>query len=264
MIDFDEIDDWAPKLSQLMASIVDASTINALTNAAPEYLEDAEAQLLASAARDAIIDAMLGWISASTIAMYHGTRVTDEEKSSIECHGLRPLSAVSRCHRLTRTLSRHPDWPTSSSKLEAALLKFGAGSGAGSRENQVHLTLSRAGLVSGFSHYLTHGSEFDQHVAHALLGQQGVDLLGQEGSATIVRLLVPGPRVLEGAHPHLGVDDLRRRGDVPNVVREFLQVWAYRLSHPAFQSRTCKIDCGAVLRETIPPSWIDSIECISP
>ena len=34
----------------------------------------------------------------------------------------------------------------------------------------------RNGLASGFYHYITHGSEFDQHVAHSLLGPEGMEL----------------------------------------------------------------------------------------
>ena len=166
VLDYDEIDDWAPKLSGLLGTVIGPPSISALASAAPKYMEDAEAQLLASAPRDVIIDIALGWVSASTIFMFHGTRLTAEEKSSIERFGLKPLSGDSRRRRLERTLSRHPNWPNASSKLDAALVRFGHGSGAGSRENQVHLTLSRAGLVNGFNHYLTHGSEFDQHVAH--------------------------------------------------------------------------------------------------
>jgi hypothetical protein len=44
-------------------------------------------------------------------------------------------------------------------QLEETLALFGAANHGGHREGQVHLTISRAGLVQGFNHYLTHGSE---------------------------------------------------------------------------------------------------------
>lgn len=66
----------------------------------------------------------------------------------------------------------------------------------------------------------------------------------------------PGPRVLGAAHRYLSVDDMRARGEVPNLAKEFLQAWSYKLAHPASQSRTLKVDRGMVFRSTIPAAWI--------
>jgi hypothetical protein len=62
--------------------------------------------------------------------------------------------------------------------------RFGPGwekAGAGKREdNSVHVCLSRAGLLYGCNHYLTHGAEVDQHIAQALFpGDSGLDLLAR-------------------------------------------------------------------------------------
>lgn len=260
MLDFDDIDAWGPMLSLVLSPVVGESTLSIVTASSPKFVEDARAQLLSAGPRDRIIDAVLEWLSSSAVAMYHGTRVKEAEESSIRAHGLRPLSAPSRGHRLERALSRHPKWPEVRDKLSSALSRFGRGNGAGGREGQVHFTLSRAGLCRGFNHYLTHGSEFDQHVAHSLLGQEGVELLANDGNPILIKVAIPGSEVIAGAHRYFSADDLRSKGDLPNVVRDFLQAWAYRLSHPTFQSETLRVDCGAVFRETIPASSVVSIE----
>ena len=78
--------------------------------------------------------------------------------------------------------------------------------------------------------------------------------------STMIKVAIPGSEVIAGAHRYFSADDLRSKGDLPNVVRDFLQAWAYRLSHPTFQSETLRVDCGAVFRETIPASSVVSIE----
>jgi hypothetical protein len=93
-------------------------------------------------------------------------------------------------------------------------------------------------------------------VAYELLGPDGEELLTKDGMPTVLRVAVPGPLALDAAHPHFGVDDMRIRGEVPNLVKEFLQAWSYKLAYPAFQSRTLEIDCGMVFRSTIPAAWI--------
>lgn len=127
----------------------------------------------------------------------------------------------------------------------------------------MHLTLSKAGLTDRFNHYLTHGAEFDQRVAYALLGPNGKQLLARDGKPTVIQVAVPGSLALEAAHPHFGIDDMKARGDVPNLVNEFLEAWSYRLAYRGFQSRTLKIDCGMVFRSIVPPAWILSLETLT-
>jgi hypothetical protein len=262
MIDFDEIDDWAPELSDVLSQWVPRTFERRVADAAPEYVEDALDLLFESAGRDAVIDATLAWICSSTVAGYHGSRLSDEEVESVRSIGLIPLQAETRRDRLVRALSPHPRWREVADRLTSVLQNHGPGGAAGRREGQAHLTLSRCGLVDGFNHYLTHGSEFDQHAAHELLGADGKELLAKDGKPTVLRVAVPGPRALDAAHPHFGVDDMRTRGEVPNLVREFLEAWSYKLAHPAFRSRTLKVDCGMVFRSTIPAAWIVGIATV--
>jgi hypothetical protein len=256
MIDFDEIDDWAPELSDVLSQCVPDSFGPRVAEAAPEYIEDALDLLFDSTVRDAVIDAALAWIRSTKVVGYHGSRLTDEEVASVRSSGLTPLKAETRRDRLVRALSPHPGWHEVADQLDSILQGYGPGGAGGRRERQVHLTLSRCGLLNGFNHYLTHGSEFDQRVAYELLGPDGEELLTKDGMPTVLRVAVPGPLALDAAHPHFGVDDMRVRGEVPNLVKEFLQAWSYKLAYPAFQSRTLEIDCGMVFRSTIPAAWI--------
>lgn len=260
VIDFDAIDDWEPSLAAALRGCVPSSAGPKLQKAAPEFVEDACELLFGLAHREKVIDATLEWVGSSVIAGYHGTRVSDAELASIRTNGLMPLRAESRRARLVRALSAHPGWSEAAEKLDAVLRSHGEGNRAGRRENQAHLTLSRFGLTDGFNHYLTHGAEFDQHAAHALLGKEGEELLRRDGQAMVIQFAVPGQAALDAAHPHFTIDDLRQRGEVPNIASDFLEAWSYRLAHPGFQCRTLGVDCGMVFRSTIPAGWIVKID----
>jgi len=263
MIDFDDIDDWAPKLAAALSPHVPDSVGLKLAAIAPEYIEDARDMLFDLTVRDAVIDATLIWIRSTKISGYHGSRLSDAEIASVRAAGLIPLKAEARRHRLIRALSPHPRWQGVADQLDAAIQSHGRGGAAGLREDQVHLTLSRSGLTNGFNHYLTHGAEFDQHVAYALLGPDGEELLARDGKPGVFQVAVPGPLALDAAHPYFGIDDVCARGGVPNLVNEFLEAWSYRLAHPGFQSRTLEIDCGMVFRSTVPAAWIIGFDTLA-
>jgi hypothetical protein len=260
IIDFDKIDDWAPRLTLALSDLVPSSVQQKLAATAPKYVEDAGAVLFGLTSRCSVITATLAWIRSSVIASYHGTRLTAAEVASIRAIGLIPLKAEDRRNRLIRALSQHPAWPSVRDQLDMAIHKHGPGGAAGGREGQVHLTLSRVALLNSFSHYLSHGSEFDQHVAHALLGSDGTDLLARDGEPMVIRVDVPGERALEATHRYSSVEEMQARGEIPNLAREFLNVWSYRLAHPEFQSRTLKIDCGLVFRSSVPAGWIAAVD----
>lgn len=262
IIDFDDIDGWAPHLAATLRPNVPRSVEGDLVQARPKYVEDARELLLDLTDRDAVIDAALDWLYSTMIAGYHGSRLTSADVASIREVGLLPLKAETRRDRLIRALSPHPRWPEVAPRLDAAIHAHGQAQLAGSREGQVHLTLSKAGLASGFDHYLTHGAEFDQHVAHALLGPEGTELLAYDGAPMVIKLAVPGTLALAAAHPFFPIDYLRRRGEVPNIVNQFLESWSYRLAHSGFQSRTLKVDCGMIFKQTVPAAWILDFEAV--
>lgn len=262
LIDFDDIDQWEPELAAALHAFLPESIGPAMTASAPQCVEDALDHLFNMSDRDAVINSTVNWIRSTNIAGYHGSRLADAEIASIRAIGLIPLKAEARRDRLERTLSRHPEWPTVADQLESVILAHGQGSVAGRREDQVHLTLSKAGLMDGFNHYLTYGAEFDQRVAFALLGDEGKDLLATDGEATVFRIAVPGPLALDATHSYLNIDSMRARGEVPNLVRDILKTWSYRLAYPGFQSRTLRIDCGMIFRSTVSADWIVDFESL--
>lgn len=261
-IDFDAIEDWATLLRSVLQDLLPQDIEYLLVSRRPEFVEDALAILFEHADRDAVIDATLDWVRSGEIVGCHGTRLTPEEVESIRELGLLPLDASARRIRLTRALSGHPQWQSVASRLDEALDEHGRGQRAGEREGQVHLTLSRSGLVNDFNHYLSYGSEFDQHVAHYLLGDGGKDLLREDGTPTLLKFAVPGAVALDVANPFFGIDDMRRQGGVPNIVNEFLKAWSYALAHPGFQSSSLQVDCGLFFQRAVPAEWLIAAELV--
>jgi len=265
MLDFDNIDNWAPKLTAALRPHVPNSVEQKLVESEQEYEynEDAQDMLFELTDRDAVIDTIVAWLRSRKIAGYHGSRLTDAEVYSIQVNGLIPLEPETRRDRFTRALSPHPRWPDVAPQLDAVIQAYGQGSISGNREGQVHLTLSRAGLTQGFNHYLIYGSEFDQHVAQELLGTEGMELLAIYGEPRVFKVAVPGDLALDAANRHFTVDDFRDRGEIPNLVSEFLKSWVCRLVDPSFQSQTLKVDCGMVFRQTIPATLITGFDTLS-
>jgi hypothetical protein len=258
MIDFDEIDDWAPGLQDALKDCVSPAARRAVVESRPKYIEDARNTLLEVADRDAVIDATLEWLRSDTFAAYHGTRLTAEEVQSVREHGLLPLDPKSRIRRLTRALGAHPRWADAETRLDEIIDSLANGR-AGTRENQVHLAISKAGLLS-YSRYHVYGSEFDYHAATELLGDEGQELLTRDGEPCIVRVSLPGDLALEGAHPFFSVIDLQNKGDIPNLVNEFLKAWSFKLANFDFQSRSLEMDCCLFLRTKISKEHILDIE----
>lgn len=264
MIRFDDIDDWFPKLAEALAPHVSPSLLERVRASGDDPDEAPQRILLGGPEREQIIDATLGWIRQQDIAGYHGTRLTDAEVKDVLKNGLVPLQAAQRTARLTRALRVHPRWLEVSGTLSNVLeAHSGLNGAAGSRENQVHLTLSRAGLTDGFNHYLLHGAEFDKHVAYAMLGDEGVSLLAHDGTARVIEFSVPGDDALRAAHPIFSIDDVRRSGEVPNIVNEFLDSWSIRQADAEFQCSALQVDCGMVFRGTVLPRWIERIDTLT-
>jgi hypothetical protein len=263
MLNFDDIDDWAPKFSEALKPHVPDVVVAKLRAEKPRYIEDALEMLLDAGNRREIINATLVWIRSEKLAAYHGSRLTDEELKSVEKLGLLPLKAEQRRPRLVRALSRHPNWATVEPKLDAAIQAHGKGEAAGHREGKVEFVLSKSGL-RGMSHYLTHGSEFDYHVVHSLLGEEGLGLLARDGKARIIQIVLSGNDALDATHryPCYSVNEMLGRNEVPGLVRQFLQAWIFKLTDPAFQSSTLREGIGMVFRSGVPADWIVGCETL--
>ncbi len=250
MFDFDEIRAWGPLLRRTVGRELVARFTEELRREAPEYVEDARDIVLNVVSdRRAFLMNVEGWLQQQTVAAFHGSRLTPLEIESIRAVGLRVLRASDREHRLEEVLAPHSDWPAVRHKLPDALRLFGPGNHLGHREGQAHATLSRSGLINEFSHYLTHGSEFDQHVARHLLGDEAEPLLAAYGEPTLVHLAVPGQAALAACN-HFGVPD------IPNMVSHVLSAWCFWLADPTFDSASLGVDCGLFFEEDIPSTWI--------
>ena len=128
----------------------------------------------------------------------------------------------------------------------------------GNRSGQAHLTLSKAGLTKGFNHYLTHGSEFDQRIAHQLLGDEGVSLLALDGVGYLLEFSVPGGEAIAAANRYISAEEMIERGEAPNIVRDFLKVLSYRVYDSEFSPENMRADCGLVFYRDVPPDWLVS------
>ena len=268
MLDFDDNRAWGPLLTAAVRDMISEPVVERLVAAAPEYVEDALDVLFSCTNREEIIEATLVWIRSTTVACYHGSRLTDSEVASIRAHGLVPLDAQARRTRLNRALSPHPQWSEVAGQLDATLHAYGGemagGRGkAGGREGQVHLAPSRSGLINYADHYLTHGSEFDQHVAHALLGHAGKELLRKDGRARVIRVAVPGQDALNAVNRYLSIEERLARGEVPSLVNDFLQAWSYGLAHPDFDCSTLKVYYSMEFESIVPSDWIVDICTLS-
>lgn len=251
LVIFDEPTTWEDSLVEALGEHL--SRRQEALSAPHEFVQDSMDTLLTEE-RTAILSATLAWIEASSIAAYHGTRLSVDELASIREIGLLTLTAEDRITRLRRSLSKHPMWRSVAPRLiEAVESEMMV-----SRTGQAHLTLSRSALANDFHHYLSYGSEFDQHIAHMLLGNEGVEMLSKDGSAYILEFAVPGPAAVAAAHPYFSAQEVIQRGEVPNLAKEFLSVLSYRISNPTFDPRSLETDCGLVFFERVPAEWLRS------
>jgi hypothetical protein len=259
MLDFDDIPTWGPILSAYLSDLVPPNAGATILARRPKYIEDAAEILFSDVCRKKakLVTAVSTWIMSQTVAAYHGSRLEVADIEDIKRRGLLALAPNDRKDYLLQKLGHHPHWPEAAARLDAVIHDLGVRQRAGNRAGQTHATLSRAGLVNGFNHYLTHGSEFDQHAARELLGDAGTELLAQHGRPTLITLAIPGQSAFEAANPYL---ILVR--DMPNVVREVINAWAHWLAHPDFAVGRLEVDCGFIFEHDVPAQWIVSVEYV--
>lgn len=263
MIDFDSIDEWEPELSLLLGNYLPKEFKKNITKLRPKYTMDARDFFFQYVDRKKIIYTILEWLKSETIIGYHGTRLIKEEILSVKRQGLIPLDAMTRKVRLTRVLKSHPELGEELLNLETIIMDFKNGHKYEGREGQVHLTLSRAGLLNGFNHYLQYGSEIDQRILAYLLDIDWKKLLSEDGDPFVIKVALPGEIAINGAHPYFPVFDLLERGETPNIVNEFLQSWCFKQAYPNFQASSLEEDCGMMFFRPIPPDWIVEMESLS-
>ena len=262
VIDFDNIEDWAPLLTTKLKPLVPETALyELLAVASSKSIPEVCYLIRNSGYGKALRDAAIEWVGSVTIAGYHGTRLTETEVDSIRIKGLLLLKVENRGARLRRALSNHNRWCQVAENLDEALQDLREGKW-GQREGQTHLTLSRASFSYDLKQFLTYGAESDRHLAYELLGDEGIELLTRDGEARLITVAVPGDKALAAANPHFTVEDCLAWDRDVNLICEFLACWTFRWADPSFQSRSLRLDCGMHFKSKVPPHWITGIETI--
>jgi len=255
--DFDQIEEWGPRLGVALTPHLPPDIEGRIAGASPEHTWDARDLILSLAmSREDLLEAGTEWIRSQHVIAYHGSRLTPSEVGSVKVLGIRTLRMSERAERLRPIFSLHPNWPALESGLAPAIAKMATGEQS-TREGQVHLTLSRCGLLHSFNHYLVEGSEFDGHVALMVLGRGGRDFISQHGVATVFRLRVPGDRAMQAMNP-FGMFS----SEPPNPLNQVIGTWAYWMSRPGFSSASLELDCGLMFWEDLPVEWIVGSESV--
>jgi hypothetical protein len=185
--------------------------------------------------RERLIEELNRELDPYAVRVFHGTRVTLAELEQISQQGLRALKLAHRRAPLIAIFSQQPGWSVAKEALlDEQLHRFGPGwekAGAGRREDDsVHVCLSRAGLLLGCNHYLTHGAKVDQHIAHALFpGGSGLELLKRNRAAKLVSFTAPFAEAARAANPY-GFP----AHDLPALLSLLIEAWAYKIARPAF------------------------------
>jgi hypothetical protein len=235
VIEFDRIDEWGPLLTAVVERIAPSGFLAGLRRSKPKYIEDARNHVVAAIGRQRLVEALNRELESCSLRVFHGTRVTGAEINQIRTEGLRALRLADRRASLIAVFSQHRDWSAvKEALLDEQLHRFGPGwqkAGAGRREDDsIHVCLSRAGLLLGCNHYLTHGAEVDQHIADALFPDgSGLDLLKCNRRAKLVSFTTPFAEAARAANP-FGFPS----HELPALLRLMIGAWAYKTAEPAF------------------------------
>ncbi|WP_141655855.1 hypothetical protein [Roseibaca calidilacus] len=261
IIHYDKFETWERSFGDLVVRLLGEEAVNNLASSYFEYIEDAGDFVVNHSDIETVSTEIQGWLRAREFCVFHGTRLLHEEILSVQQKGLRPLVATDREQRLREILARHPIWYSVKNRLREVIDDVGPKEKQGRRQGQVHFSLSRSGLVNGFDHYLTHGSEFDQHVVQRLFGDQsGLELLNSETVPVLVHVSFSGEQLIQGAHPHFSYSDVMGMGEIPGLARTFLNAWAYKAANPSFDIEKLQTDCCMMERVATPPERILNIE----
>ncbi|WP_157935879.1 hypothetical protein [Paracoccus zhejiangensis] len=263
MIYYDEFGTWEASFGDRMRDLVGQPTIDGLIASDFRYVEDAGDFISKSTNIETISTAIGEWLEENEFCIFHGTRLLPEEKRSVVRDGLRPLAATDREARLKEIFSSHPSWVSVEGNLASVIEDVGPGEQQGGREGQVHFSLSRAGLVDGFNHYLTHGSEFDQCVARRLFPDgTGLQLLEARTDPVLVHVRIEGIELIKGAHPYFSYREIVEMGEIPGLGSTFLNTWAFKVAKPSFDIATLKTDCCMMQRHPTSPERILRTEAL--
>lgn len=261
MIYFDDFETWGCSFDSLICNLIGREAIDHLALSSPEFIEDAGDFVASHTDISSISAEIHGWLINNEFCIFHGTRLLSEEILSVQKSGLLPLVALRREDRLRQILQSHPDWNSAEPNLLKTLEDLGPKGRAGRREQQVHFSLSRSGLVNGFRHYLDYGSEFDQHVVQQMFeDKSGLELLHAKTIPILVHVGISGAELIESAHPYSSYSEVVGMGEMPGLARTFLNSWAYKIANPSLNIESLRTDCCMMQRAATPPERILSIE----
>ncbi|NKL18474.1 hypothetical protein [Rhizobium leguminosarum] len=229
IIDFDS-NDWIPHLDAALGDLVEPSVKEAIRGGTFEYIDDARRFLLSSSDPVAIIERTLDWIKSCEVMAYHGTYLNDERLAALEMEGLRQLVIA---NRIAEIRARHPEIAKALSFERAA--EIVQADMLGGRDGQLHATISLK-MFDEYD-YATDGSEFDRRLLEGAGLGHLIDILKDGGRSRIIHLKISGAMALDAMHPHVDIESLLAKGDLPNFVKEVLDVYAYHLHDPSYERR---------------------------
>lgn len=255
-IDFDEIEGWGPIFEHLLLEIAPSNLLSELAKLQPKFFEEAGSLVVDRVGRPRLIEHLNLRLAEHRVRVYHATRLSQTDHDSIRANGLLPLRLAERRPELERILSGHARWEVVKGDLDDVLAKIGPGERAGRREDgRIHVCFSRAGLMRGCSHYLTHGAEVDGHIANLLFGDRSAEpLLSAARQPYLVTFSRSYPEVAQAANPY-GVP----HDGLPGVVDLLLTAWAYAKAKPGFQPGDLKDCTAAFFRGAVR---VDEIEAL--
>jgi hypothetical protein len=248
VLEFDEGHQWLPSLVADLRHLLPADAGERLRKADPEGPCSARFALYGIANKHRLLEATREWLLARDVFAYHGTRINEAQRRSIEREGLRPLVAADRAPAIEAFLRDHPRWLEVSGRVAEAI-EFVCRR-AGNREGMVYGLFSRSGLVRGCNHYLVEGSEFDHHVAAYLLDDICHDENRRRGQGTLVQFRLSGAEAITAANPRGEI------GEEPNLLAELIGSIAWWLATGDDDTAAQEEGCGLMRYEAISPARI--------
>lgn len=250
-LDFDQGAAWLPSLHQQIAGLLPADFPDRLERLAPEGPFAIQAALPQLFGDGAVFAAVREWITKRNVVVYHGTRISERQRSSILRDGLRPLVAADRIDNVAELLGEHPRWAELEPRVPDAIEWVRRN--AGSREGMVYGSLSRAGMLRTCNHYLVEGSEFDGHVVARLLGDGIHQPHPRPGIGSLVVFRADGAAAIDAADPRADP------GCGTSLIEEVTAAVGWWLAAGDDDTAAFDVDCALLFHGAIPAKRIEAI-----
>ncbi len=250
-LDFDDGPCWLPDIYDHLAPKLPNDIGQRIASRNPEGPISARLALAERVDQRTIVDSVRDWILKRDVLVYHGTRINEAQRASIEREGLRLLVPSERGPAIAEFLKLHPRWPELAPRVPEAIDQVSRHGGG--RAGTVHALLSRSGLVRGCNHYLVEGSEFEHQIANYLLGEECHEENRRRGYGALVRIRVTGASALAAANPH------GETGNEPNLIAELIRALAWWLATGDNDTESFEVGCALIFYAPVPASQIEAI-----